>query len=232
MSAALWLPLTPARKLVLVALCDRADINGYCWPSRADIAIRASLTVRSVTPHLQGLEADGWLISQKGNRAIGQTTRRRINVNRVLIESRVIHESWRLNLLGEDSSRDQISGEVDGIDQGKLTAFSGEAASRVIVNKPSEESSPILELGLVAEKVDKKSITTSYIQEQQMLHPNVNIQEIYDDAKNRSTWKGYVNKRVALAKRIAWAEEKLGSRFESSVRRPMVVTAPKGIARL
>ena len=56
---ALALPLPPARRAVLVALADRANAAGICWPSVQDIARRACLSVRSVFNHLGELVRAG-----------------------------------------------------------------------------------------------------------------------------------------------------------------------------
>lgn len=155
-AAALWLPLDPARKLVLVALCDRADYaTGKCWPGRDEIALRSSLSLKSVTEHLKGLEADGWIKSRRGNSRAGETTTRWVNVARVLDESMIVVQAHRARVaarLGEESTPDpnQLEllgevdgrlGEVDGNDQVKLTALLGEAASLVTVIDPSYDPS-------------------------------------------------------------------------------------------
>ncbi len=58
---AIALPLPPARRAVLVALADRANAAGVCWPSIATIARRACMSVRSIFTHLKALEGMGLL---------------------------------------------------------------------------------------------------------------------------------------------------------------------------
>lgn len=147
-SAALWLPLEPNRKLVLVALCDRADIvTGLCFPGREYIAARTSLSVKSVTPHLRALAADGWVRrTQAANARLGQATRRWLDVQKILSEGEQARDVFRAEQRrkgsGEETSPDQLAllelGEDDVIDQGKLTDGSGEAASREYVSNTSD----------------------------------------------------------------------------------------------
>lgn len=156
--AALWLPLEPTRKLVLIALCERADLKtGQCFPGREEIALRSSLSTRSVTPHLQALLAEGWIKREKrGSSRLGLTTTRWLDSARILAEGEACRAQFLAqnkpeddNLLGEDSSLNNhyqektaaSLGEVDGIDQGKLATSLGEAASRTTVIEPSIEPS-------------------------------------------------------------------------------------------
>jgi hypothetical protein len=48
--------LSPSQKLVLLALADNADDQGYCWPSIATIAKKCCLTPRSVYQQIAALE--------------------------------------------------------------------------------------------------------------------------------------------------------------------------------
>ena len=61
---AIALPLPPARRAVLLALADRANAAGICWPSVQDIARRACMSMRSVFSHLKALEGLGVLMRQ------------------------------------------------------------------------------------------------------------------------------------------------------------------------
>jgi hypothetical protein len=54
-------PAAPRERLVLLALADRADEAGLCWPGVAWIARRVAASERSVQRCLAKLEADGWL---------------------------------------------------------------------------------------------------------------------------------------------------------------------------
>lgn len=61
-SAAAWtLQLPGVRKLVLLALCDRADKAGKCWPSVDWIGKRCGLSERAVRSHIGALASLGLL---------------------------------------------------------------------------------------------------------------------------------------------------------------------------
>lgn len=153
-SAALWLQLEPARKLVLIALAERADLRtGLCWPSREEIAWRASLTPRRTTPHLQALEAAGYVRSERrGSPRHGQTTLRYLAVDRILEEGKTALETYRERArqsLGDVSSPNPFQGTLLGdddgtlgdetvIDQGTLAAPLGDA---VTLTEPSDQPS-------------------------------------------------------------------------------------------
>lgn len=154
--AALWLDMAPTRKLVLVALCDRADLKtGECWPGRKEIAFRSSLTPRNVTPHLQSLEKDGWVRSgERPYRARFKvdsdrmTTTRWVNVTRILKEGEgrrgELQALWRA---GDDSSPgdtkagddSEKAGDGDAQKQGMIDAKAGDDATLVTVTEPSLE---------------------------------------------------------------------------------------------
>ena len=53
--------LTGAKKSVLIALADRANHGGYCYPSMIDIAQRAGCTKRTVISTIKKLEAEGFI---------------------------------------------------------------------------------------------------------------------------------------------------------------------------
>lgn len=74
---AVWvLPVSPARKLVLLALADWADDDGgQCFPSIATIALRASISDRQAQRHMQSLMREGW-IAVAANAGGGRGSRR------------------------------------------------------------------------------------------------------------------------------------------------------------
>lgn len=71
LNAALVQPLPPARRMVLLALADAANVAGVCWPSVTTIARRCCLSVRSVFAHLKELVAAGLLARRQ---RIGRST--------------------------------------------------------------------------------------------------------------------------------------------------------------
>jgi len=67
-------------KMVLVALADRADENGICWPSRQDLRLRTAMSDASLTRSLRWLEKERWL--QREQR-FNTSTRFRLNVVKI-----------------------------------------------------------------------------------------------------------------------------------------------------
>lgn len=55
------LDLRPMEKLILIALADRADDRGVCWPSVEDIMARTGATRRTVQRSISSLEIAGHL---------------------------------------------------------------------------------------------------------------------------------------------------------------------------
>ena len=53
--------LSPAQKLLLVALADRANESGQCWPSLTELAVRSCQSRSSVKRHVRVLEELGIL---------------------------------------------------------------------------------------------------------------------------------------------------------------------------
>jgi len=62
----------PARKLVLIKLCDNANDNGECWPSYEYIADHCEISRRSVIDHINKLVEAGF---------INKTTRKGVKGN-------------------------------------------------------------------------------------------------------------------------------------------------------
>lgn len=54
-------PTDPTMKFVLLSLAERADDNGYCWPSHADTAKRTGYAKRTIIKIVARLEEDGWI---------------------------------------------------------------------------------------------------------------------------------------------------------------------------
>lgn len=54
-------PRDPLSKLLLMALADRADKAGVCFPGRADLVERTGVSDSTITRRLRVLERDGWL---------------------------------------------------------------------------------------------------------------------------------------------------------------------------
>lgn len=73
-------PTDSAEKLLLLALCDRSDESGVCWPTRADLMQRTGASYATISRKLRMLEVQGWIQRQ---RRFNASTRFRINVSRL-----------------------------------------------------------------------------------------------------------------------------------------------------
>ena len=62
---------TPTSKLVLLALADKANDDGECWPGMSTVAEMAGVSVRQVSTHLARLEDEGLLVRRRKRNARG-----------------------------------------------------------------------------------------------------------------------------------------------------------------
>lgn len=58
-------PSDPLAKLLAMALCDRADENDVCWPSREDLRKRTGASDSTITRKLRLLEVSGYIQRQQ-----------------------------------------------------------------------------------------------------------------------------------------------------------------------
>uniref|UniRef100_UPI00178C7DD7 helix-turn-helix domain-containing protein n=2 Tax=unclassified Corynebacterium TaxID=2624378 RepID=UPI00178C7DD7 len=73
--------LQPAQKMILMALADRADASGVCWPSITEIAHRTCQSERTVMRHIAALKSGGMVSSQQRRyRTANGVTRQASNV--------------------------------------------------------------------------------------------------------------------------------------------------------
>ena len=107
-------PDDPLSKLVLMALCDRANEQALCWPSRADLMARCNVAASTLSRKLQSLESAGWIMRKQRFNA---STVFRINVQ-------------RLNDLEAAALAEKRSTPPDGFE-----AFPEELAAQPIENK-------------------------------------------------------------------------------------------------
>ena len=70
-------PLSPALKLILMALSDAADDSGICWPSVSSVAVKCNLSTRTVRRGIQALIASGLLVSEPRYRKDGSCSSNR-----------------------------------------------------------------------------------------------------------------------------------------------------------
>ena len=85
MMAAAWsIPLSPGHKLILLALADHADDDGFCWPGLKGVATKAGLSERTVRAATHDLERLGMLTVQEQHRPDGTQT---ANLYRLTLQS-------------------------------------------------------------------------------------------------------------------------------------------------
>lgn len=76
-------PANPHLRLLMLAIADHADEEGVAWPSVDRLAAKCSVSARQVQRSLQQLEAEGWLVVERG-RGRGNTSLYRLDVARLL----------------------------------------------------------------------------------------------------------------------------------------------------
>ncbi len=67
----------PATKIVLVALADRADDEGICWPGIKGLAEKCSLSKAAIRYHIRALRKLGLVHTEERTRADGSQTSNR-----------------------------------------------------------------------------------------------------------------------------------------------------------
>ena len=102
-------PSDRSQRLLLLALADSANDEGFCWPGTALLAGKASMSVRTALRALKSLENDGWIrINRKAHHCKGNT----YEVN--------------LDKLGDKKSHDKLSRDKTGKSQVTKRAESGD----------------------------------------------------------------------------------------------------------
>jgi hypothetical protein len=102
-------PSDRSQRLLLLALADSANDEGFCWPGTALLAGKASMSVRTVLRALKSLKNDGWIrINPKAYHCKGNT--------------------YEINLdkLGDKKSHDKLSHDKTGNSQVTKRAESGD----------------------------------------------------------------------------------------------------------
>lgn len=131
--------------LLLLALCDHASDDGYCWPSIDTLAKKIRMSMRSVMRFIQSLEERGELYAireNRNNRYIITMGRTKQEIETILtIRQEVNPKQKSDNLTSDKLSRDKddtLIGDtcVTSIDDTCVT---------LIINEPSIESSSSIE---------------------------------------------------------------------------------------
>jgi hypothetical protein len=110
--------IPPTLKVVLLALADHADENNVCWPSIARLAVKSSMSERTVQRNIQDLEFQGYIEKKSTFSDVG----RQMSNHYVLL----LGEGVRLSPRG-----DTEGGEGDTIVRGRVTPVSPPRVSTV-----------------------------------------------------------------------------------------------------
>ena len=54
-------PWTPSQRLILLALADHANDEGFCWPGIRKVARKCAIAEATTLRYLKDLEVDGWI---------------------------------------------------------------------------------------------------------------------------------------------------------------------------
>lgn len=111
--------VSPSAKLVLLALADRADAEGECFPSVADVVRRTNLGERTVQRELKALESAGLL-------------QRRI---------RALKSSYFVLSIGKDCNRGASVTGGATVAGGASVAPRGVTVAPIIITEPKEDTS-------------------------------------------------------------------------------------------
>ena len=81
------LPLSCQSKLVLLALANYANDDGYCWPTQASLSSDTSLSQRRLRDHLHALTLDGWVRIMALGNGRGKSTQYLLNVELIALKA-------------------------------------------------------------------------------------------------------------------------------------------------
>lgn len=133
--------LSSSAKLVLVALADRANDDGKCWPGMDKVAERACMSTRQVSRHLTTLEDMGLLSRRRLRRDDGTLGRYVYRLNMAqptLMSPPDTDDQWSDATSGHSGSSPP---DTEGVDH--RTSVSGQEATQTTAthSEPKEEPS-------------------------------------------------------------------------------------------
>lgn len=180
-SAVFRTDLPAQRKLILIALADNANDDGYCWPSQATIGAKASISPRNLRTHIQVLESEGWLQVVSLGNGRGRATEYMLNTARLL------------SLKADPQP-----------EKGDAGAEKGDARIPPTVIEPSLLQPSETEK---APKPDKKRITDECRQEMARTYPDLNEAEEYEGAVNHVAYRKAINGDIYYRRWMKRAEQ-------------------------
>lgn len=138
-------------KLVLLALCDHADEDGWCWPSLERLARKSACSHDTATRRIHMLENLGFIARRRRAR---QTTIYRILLNKKAMNTHHV----RNHDIGpsEDQKAEMMITQNASMNTQNTPDDYAAIASLTINNKPSIETTKTLGPGLFGEEVRPK----------------------------------------------------------------------------
>ena len=97
-------------KLVLLALADRADDDGKCWPGMDTVAARAGISTRQVSTHMKSLEGMGLLSRVRRRRDDGTLSGYtfRLHVQQQQFDPPEANRQWKQTSTGSASPPPEV----------------------------------------------------------------------------------------------------------------------------
>ncbi len=113
-------PLSKSVKMLLLALADAANDDGYCWPSRANLSMKTGDSLRTIDRSIRWLVDHGYISVKGEKRANGSKTS---SLYRVLLESSQNDARGRVKMTPgvESKSRQNVSTPRDKMTPGVET---------------------------------------------------------------------------------------------------------------
>lgn len=118
------LQIKAAPKLVLIALADQADDDGYCWPSIGSLMARTGMSERAIQGHLADLEEAGAITRRRRRQA---TTLYRVTASNFTGRTVTYQPKARRADLCEDRGEDATSGGASERAKDETRRFCGVA---------------------------------------------------------------------------------------------------------
>ena len=127
-------------KLVLLALADRADDDGKCWPGMDTVAARAGVSTRQVSTHLKSLEGMGLLSRVRRRRDDGTLSGYtfRLNVQQQQFDPPEANRQWKQTSTGSASPPP----EVERSHHRKSTSGQEPSVEPPVVQVPAADAAP------------------------------------------------------------------------------------------
>lgn len=165
MSWAFSIPLPPVQKNVLVALANRANEDGYCWPGiKEDLTVRTGLSRRSIQTAIKALVGKQLLIVSPQFTSDG---RQRSNLYRLAIGANLPPDTCGEGAAATPPRVQELRREGAAVTPPRVQELrrEGAGAAPESSSESSEESSKEVMGGIRKKRVPRPSITPELQQE-------------------------------------------------------------------